>query len=288
MPDAALFPLRSRTGRRIHFMDEIRGFDLILMIFFHAFYVIGYLFDYRWGRTLFQFFNPVEPFFAGLFIFICGISCRLSHSNWKRGGLLLLVSTGMSVFLYLFLPDEMIWFGILHFLAVSILLFALLRPLLDKIPPWAGLAACALLLLLTWWVPVYRGGVFGIKGLLSVPVPASLQENVFLYPLGLSDADGADYFPLLPWFFCFLAGGFTGVWAKEGRFFHVQKPPALALLAGTAHPGDIRPASAGGFRALLGRHRAASQIMPHRRGNFFGFPRRFFVFAALSSRAVSS
>ncbi len=218
MPDAAPSALSSRAGRRIHFMDEIRGFDLILMIFFHAFYVIGYLFDYGWGRTLFQFFNPVEPFFAGLFIFICGISCRLSHSNWKRGGLLLLVAVGMSVFLYLFLPDEMIWFGILHFLAVSILLFALLRPLLDKIPPWAGLAACALLLLLTWWVPVYRGGMFGIKGLLSVPVPASLQENVFLYPLGLGDADGADYFPLLPWFFCFLAGGFTGVWAKKGRF----------------------------------------------------------------------
>ena len=133
-----MIPSGSRPGARIHFLDEVRGFDLILMVFFHAFYVIGYLFKYSWGAWLFQFFNPAEPFFAGLFIFICGISCRLSHSNWKRGGLLALVAVGMSLFLYLFMREEMIWFGVLHFLAVSILLFALLRPLLDRIPPAFG------------------------------------------------------------------------------------------------------------------------------------------------------
>ena len=89
-----LIQTSSGSRRRIYFMDEVRGFDLILMVFFHAFFVIGYLFDFAWGRELFLFFNPAEPFFAGLFIFICGISCRLSHSNWKRGGLLLLVAAG--------------------------------------------------------------------------------------------------------------------------------------------------------------------------------------------------
>lgn len=60
-------PSLSRPGGRIYFLDEVRGFDLILMVFFHAFYVIGYLFQFRWGAWLFQFFNPAEPFFAGLF-----------------------------------------------------------------------------------------------------------------------------------------------------------------------------------------------------------------------------
>ena len=207
------------AGQRIHFMDEVRGFDIILMVFFHAFYTIGYLFNVPWGQALFRFFQPSEAFFAGVFVFICGISCRLSHSNWKRGGLLLLVAAGISAVLWVFMRSEMIWFGILHFLAVAILLFALLRPLLDRIPPAAGLAACAALLLLTWWVPAYKGGAFGIPGLFSLPVPDAWQGCLWLYPLGLSESIPAgDYFPLLPWIFCFLAGSFAGVWAKAGRF----------------------------------------------------------------------
>lgn len=228
-----VIPSGSRPGARIHFLDEVRGFDLILMVFFHAFYVIGYLFKYSWGAWLFQFFNPAEPFFAGLFIFICGISCRLSHSNWKRGGLLALVAVGMSLFLYLFMREEMIWFGVLHFLAVSILLFALLRPLLDRIPPWAGLIGSALLLLLTWWVPVYRGSILGIKGLFGTDIPGWLVDIPALYPLGLGAGEGADYFPLLPWFFCFLGGSFVGVWAKQNRFprwMYVSRLPWLSWL----------------------------------------------------------
>ncbi len=204
--------------KRIHFMDEVRGFDIILMVFFHAFFTIGYVFHVDWGRDLFLFFQPVEPFFAGIFIFICGISCRLSHSNWRRGGLLLLVAAGISVVLWFFMPSEMIWFGILHFLAVAILLFALLRPLLDRVPPLAGLLICAMLFLLTWWVPAYRDGVFGIPGILSLPVPETLAECRWLYPLGLSYIPASDYFPLLPWIFCFLGGSFVGVWAGAGRF----------------------------------------------------------------------
>ena len=203
---------------RIHFLDEVRGFDLILMVFFHGFYTIGYLFGWSWGRTLFQFFAPSEAFFAGVFIFLCGLSCRLSRNNWKRGLLLLGVAAALSLAMGIAMPEEMIWFGILHFLAVSILLFALLRPLLDKLPPLVGMFVCAALLLLTWWVPAYRESVFGIPGLFTLPVPETWREMPLLYPLGFSYVPGADYFPLLPWIFCFLGGSYVGIWAKQGRF----------------------------------------------------------------------
>ena len=71
--------------KRIHFMDEVRGLDILLMVIFHAAYVAGWIFHWEWGRQFFLFFKPVEPFFSGIFIFICGISCRLSRSNLKRG-----------------------------------------------------------------------------------------------------------------------------------------------------------------------------------------------------------
>ena len=51
--------------RRIHFLDEVRGFDLILMVFFHGFYMLGWIYDVAFGRTLFQFFRPVQPLLPG-------------------------------------------------------------------------------------------------------------------------------------------------------------------------------------------------------------------------------
>ncbi len=209
------------SSRRIHFIDEVRGFDLILMVFFHAFYTMGWLLEWPIGKTLYFFFEPAQPFFAGLFIFICGLCCHFSHNNWLRGGVLALVAVGMSAFLYFFMPDQMIWFGILHLLAVCILLYALLRPLLDRIPPWLGILLAATLVILTWHLPKYTSVThtyFGVEGIWSIAVPESLTSNPWLHPLGLGYIRSADYFPLLPWFFVFLAGSFVGIWATRGKF----------------------------------------------------------------------
>ena len=119
--------------KRIHFVDELRGLDILLMVVFHAAYVAGWIFEWEWGRRFFLFFKPVEPFFSGIFIFICGISCRLSRSNLKRGLMIGACALLISLTLWFFMPDQMIWFGILHFLSAAVLLFALFRPLLDRI-----------------------------------------------------------------------------------------------------------------------------------------------------------
>lgn len=219
--------------RRIHFLDEVRGFDLILMVIFHAFYVFGWIYELDWGKKLFIFFTPVEPFFAGLFILLCGISCYLSHSNLRRGTILLGIAIGISVVLYIVMPEEMIWFGILHFLAVAILLFAALKPLLSKIPPWIGIAACAVLLALTWHLPAEMGGYFGIKGVFEWKVPEILASQWWLYPLGLGRGTGSDYFPLFPHIFTFLGGSFIGVWARAGKFpewMYKSRAPWLSWL----------------------------------------------------------
>ncbi|MDD2418471.1 MAG: heparan-alpha-glucosaminide N-acetyltransferase domain-containing protein [Oscillospiraceae bacterium] len=221
-----------KNDRRIHFIDEMRGFAIILMVAFHTFYTAGYLFDAEWGRFLFRFFVPVEPFFAGMFIFISGISCRLSHSNIKRGLLLLVVAVLITVLLSIFMPDEIIIFGILHFLAVSILIFALIRPILDRIHPVLGLFICSALLLITWWVPNYQGGFIGIKGLITWQIPETVKQP-WLYPLGLGDMVSSDYFPILPWIFCFLGGSFFGVWAARRQLPNWMNKQRIPLLSKT-------------------------------------------------------
>ncbi len=211
----------ARSGRRIHLLDEVRGLCVVLMVFYHAFYTIGYLFNLKFGEVLFEFFTPVEPLFAGLFVFICGICCNLSHNNFKRGALLAGVAVLMSMVLWCATQwkvlDEstMIWFGILHLLAVCILLYALLRPTLNFIPTWLGLALCVALFILCYHVSPYDGSYFGIKGVFEIDVPVT-ERNALSYALGLCYVGYAgDYFPLLPWIFCFFAGVYLGRWHRK-------------------------------------------------------------------------
>lgn len=226
--------------KRIHLMDEIRGFDVLLMVAFHWFYVLGYLLEVPLGVTLFNFFRPAEPFFAGLFIVICGISCHLSRSNLKRGLLLAGVAVGLSAVMYLFMPEQMIWFGILHFLALAILVFVPLRRLVERIPPAAGIAVCLVLALLTWNL-IGNTCRIGPGGALAAPLPDWMKAQVWLYPLGLGrgPGDAADYFPFFPWIFIFFIGCFIGVWAKAGSFpdfAYRRRVPFLSFVGRHALP----------------------------------------------------
>lgn len=196
--------------QRIEILDEIRGASLFFMILYHGCYVLGWLFHIEWAHEVFLLFRPLEPCGAGLFIFVCGMSCRLSRSNLRRGLQLLVVAAGISLTLWFLMRSQMIWFGILHFLAAAVLIFALLKPVLKKVPPVYGFIFCFVFFWLTWNVPAQNGGFFGIKGWLELPVPEILSSNRYLFPLGFGWGIGADYRPILPWIFCFLAGTFVG------------------------------------------------------------------------------
>lgn len=228
------------SQRRIHFLDELRGFCVVLMIFFHLFYVLGYLFDIPLGQTLFEFFYPVQPFFAGIFIALCGLSCNLSHNNLKRGLLLAAIAALISLVMWCAVfwgivgENSYIWFGILHCLAVCILLYASLRPLLRLLSPWFGILISAALLFLCWHIPFENGGYFGIPGVFAWKIPLAPANTPWLYPLGLCPVyNTADYFPLIPWFFCFLLGSYIGIWARAGKFpkaLYRSRVPFLSVI----------------------------------------------------------
>lgn len=202
------------TRSRYHLLDEIRGFCILLMVVYHAFYTLATSFGLSLAADLFNIFRPVEPLFAGIFILLSGFSCRLSKNNLKRGLLLAAVAVALSVFLWFVMPSQMIWFGILHCLAACILLFALLRKALNRIPTWLGVLLSAALFALTWGVPYYNGGYFGIPPF-AVYWPIAWQQVDFLLPFGMSTLYTTDLFPLFPWFFCFLAGTFLGNWKQS-------------------------------------------------------------------------
>ena len=205
--------------QRIHLLDELRGFAVVCMVFYHAFYSMADIFGMELGRTLLNFFMPAEPFFAGLFILISGIASRLTRSNVKRGAKLLIVAvllTAATLLLTLFGINQVIWFGILHMLAVSMLAFALLQPLCDKIHPGVGMAVCAVLFLITMHIGEgYLGFSFA-----RLNIPQALIDLPFLFPVGIHNSlfSSADYFPVFPWIFVFFFGAFLGVYARDGKF----------------------------------------------------------------------
>lgn len=213
-------------NKRIHILDELRGLCVVLMVIYHALYTLASVFMSPIALDLYSFFYPVEPFFAGIFIALCGFSCRLSRSNRRRGLLLAAVAVAMSAVLWFVMPSQVIWFGVLHCLAVCILLFAALKPLLDRVPPLVGVIACAVLMGLTWTVPTVHGGTF-----LGMALPEELLDCNLLFPLGFGRVFSADYFPLIPWVFCFLGGTFAGQWRERlPAWCYVPHLPPLGLL----------------------------------------------------------
>lgn len=207
----------ARLGRqgRVGLLDEIRGLSILLMVVYHLFFDLVYLY----GVNIPAFHSPVlsflQPFFAGVFIFISGVACRYSRNNLKRGALCFALGIALTVVTLLFVPEAAILFGILHFLGVAMMLFALLRRVLDRVSPWLGGVLAAMLFAVTYLVPK---GFIGL-GALTVRLPDVLYSTPFLFMLGLPGAGffSADYFALVPWLFLFLSGAYFGIYVKENR-----------------------------------------------------------------------
>jgi len=226
--------------KRLTVLDEVRGLCVTAMVCYHAFFVLASQFGVDWGQALYEFFRPAQPAFAAMFILIAGICSRLSRDVRKRGFMLAVIALLISFLTMFVLPalgfqDIRVWFGVLHLLAASTLLFALLKKILDKIPAFLGVLICLGLFFL--FAPVGQGylGMFGFHA----DLPRALYETNALFFLGFHKPDfvSFDYFPLLPYFFLFLFGSFMGKYAEGDNKF-----PDFCY----------KPHSA--FFGLLGRH----------------------------------
>lgn len=204
------------TTARLHLLDELRGLLILNVVAYHTLYDLVYLFGVKlpWFQTEGAYWW--QQWMSGSLIFMAGIGCLLTHSNLRRG--LKTFGLGMALTLgtLVVMPDQIIAFGILHFMGAAMLLFALLRPLLDKIPADTGLWVCLALFVLT--KNIYYGNV-GIPYLWEVAVPELFYRSKLLFPIGLPHPDfcSADYFPLFPWLFLFLAGSFLGRRIPAGK-----------------------------------------------------------------------
>jgi len=239
---------KAGAARRVTFIDEIRGVCVAAMVAYHCFFVLGSQFGVAWGTALYVFFRPAQPVFAAMFILIAGFCARFSRDIKKRGFMLTVAAAGITCATVLLLPylgfaDMKVWFGVLHLLAASTLLFALGKPVFDKIPGLLGALLCLGLFFV--FAPVGQGylGLLGFR----VELPEALYRTNALAFLGFGTPafEAFDHFPLLPYCFIFLFGTFMGKLARNEKAKDEKGKENLPDFC-------YKPHSA--FFGLLGRH----------------------------------
>lgn len=177
-------------------IDALRGIAVVAMIGFHFTWDLGFfhLIDYDIS------FTPegrvMSHLIAGTFLFLVGVSLALAHRAqfdphafmkrfFKIAGAAALVSLGT----YFAMPDEWIFFGILHCIALSSLLAL---PFLNWPLHFVAIAAVIAIGAPFVWTPAFL-------------------DHPFLYWVGLNTSlpRTNDYVPLLPWFGGVLMGLFS-------------------------------------------------------------------------------
>lgn len=203
-------------GKRVGLVDEIRGIAFILMVIYHLYFDIVYLYGVDLPDVIDIVMRWLQPLIAGTFIAVSGISSNYSKNNFKRGVLYFFVGMGFTFVTAIAIPSQVIVFGILHFLGIAAMIYGFIGKFTDKIPWLVGVIVFVILYAFT--LNVSRG-YLGIDGICRIDLPSLLYSSDYLFSLGFpSDSFvSGDYFPIIPNFFLFLAGASFGSYLKAGK-----------------------------------------------------------------------
>lgn len=200
--------------RRIVLVDELRGFAIICMVIYHLLFSLIFIYSIDLGSSTSQIMFALQPFGAGLFILIAGFSSCYSKSNIKRGFIVLTFGLVITILTFLFIPEQVIYFGILHFLGISILIYELIKNIFRNANPVVFTIILTIIFILTFNL---QRGFLSLPLLGSITMPRELYTSVLLAPIGFPPDTfvSADYFPLFPWFVLFLIGTVLGNLTKQ-------------------------------------------------------------------------
>lgn len=203
--------MQQNHKQRLHTLDALRGFMLVLVMGYH----LCYDFVVFYGVSMPWFFawqgEAARIFMTGSLMLISGLSMVLSRSNAKRGAKTFAVALVLTAATFFAMPQMPIWFGILHFFGAMMLLGTVLLPWMKKLPVWMAWVFLAAFVVL---FSVPSGQILGAA------LPQWLYASQFTFWLGFPHAGfaSADYYPLLPWSMLFFAGMTAGVNFKAKGF----------------------------------------------------------------------
>jgi len=193
----------------------LRGLAVLNMVIFHLFYDLVYIYGYEFDWFMSRASQIWQQSIAWTFILVAGFSFNLTRKYFKHAFTLVLFSTILTLVTYYLMPEEVIWFGILHFLATTFIITWLTQNFLQKINPWIGIFLALALFYITR--NIYSGYLNFFN--YNIMIPEAIYTNKYLFWLGfpLDNFSSSDYFPLLPWFFLYIVGFFIGKLFRLGK-----------------------------------------------------------------------
>lgn len=145
--------LESRRVRssapRCGLIDAIRGAAIVNMIVCHVLYDLFAVYSLHPAYVDHPAVIIWERCIGFTFIILSGVSIRFSQRGYRRGLIVLCGALLITLLTMFFIPSEIIWFGVLHFLGCAILITFALRKALARIDPFAGGAVSLLLFAVT-------------------------------------------------------------------------------------------------------------------------------------------
>ena len=198
---------------RLAKIDGLRGLTLISMVLYHALWDVVFIF----GRDI-PWYNRAPGFIwqqsiCWTFIILSGFSVGLGKRRLRRGITVFLCGAVISAVTIVLMPEDAVRFGILTFMGSAMLLMIPVERLLGS----PDSRKSVILSLAGFFLFILTRGVN--RGyILNVWLPEAWYANDLTAFLGFPPADffSMDYFPLIPWFFLYLAGyGIYGIMSGE-------------------------------------------------------------------------
>lgn len=205
--------------KRIYLLDIIRGILIIYVVYYHFMYDLNDILGHDIPYLYSDWFSTIRDCMSGSLIFISGISCNFSRNNLKRGVRTLIIALLLSIVTMVVMPSQTIVFGILHLLGTMMTLYGLGEcvvgvpaAVFDKKKMYIRIVLMLVFMFLFFACRDIYYGQVGF-GSVMVNMPAFLYggKNYFLYIMGFGQQlFSADYYPVIPWGFLFLAGAMIG------------------------------------------------------------------------------
>lgn len=198
--------------KRNYILDKFRGFTIISMVLFHLFYDISLYKDLAWYNNFY--INKIWQLSIAIsFFIISGISSNFLDwkKNLKRGIIIFLLGILISLLTYFFIPDQLIIFGVLNGLGLSMVLISFVQKYLkisNKLLP-----IFVLLFILTYNLANQKILYLGINSILY-------EKNLFILGFPSKTFHSTDYFPIIPWFFAYISGYIIGKILIKNNFYN--------------------------------------------------------------------
>lgn len=198
--------------KRNYILDKYRGFTIISMVLFHLFYDISLYKSLDWYNNFY--INKIWQLSIAIsFFLISGISSNFLNwrKNLQRGIIISLLGILISLITYFFVPDQLIIFGVLNGLGLSMILIAFVQKYLK-------ISNKLLLMFILLFILTYN---FPNQKILDIEINSFLYEKkLFILGFPSKSFHSTDYFPIIPWFFAYISGYIIGTVLVEKNFYN--------------------------------------------------------------------